>query len=441
MVQRLRRLDGDHPRLRSFGRGVTRGLAHIARIYTGADMPGMLEAGETAAQNALDEDAGRAIRNALLDVNRDDAVMIREILGVNRMRSSGVSVGSGEDTPEGFNAETSEKERKENLRAAEAAGADSSFEVPREVRREEPSLTQLRPPPMAGFGANRPETELGPEVEKLMDDVFQKVKAELRQGFEESRRLRPENRPEGPDDRARGRELLHYFYRMLELHPEAEEILQLSEGSDSSGRGAEEGPKKWTQRSAKVFMMQAVLRAMSAMDQEEQRHFMESNRVEKVLKDALTLVIDQCKARSGDVHTGYLLHAVTCEAGAGPILEEGLAVTFARACRPLGRQEEGQEERQEEEEPEADPDRRSEMEKAYLRAKEPSFRYDSAYRKFREILARRSDEARAWPVLDEEDARVVEQTPEAGPAPEAAPMPVDEGPAEGETAPPAPDLE
>ena len=130
--------------------------------------------------------------------------MVQKVLEVNRMRSSGVSVGSGEDTPEGFGAETSVQERAENLQAAEAAGAGSLFEAPREVRREEPSLTQPRPPPMAGFGANRPETELGPEVEKLMDDVFQKVKAELRQGFEESRRLRPENRPEGPDDRARG---------------------------------------------------------------------------------------------------------------------------------------------------------------------------------------------------------------------------------------------
>ena len=31
MVQRFRRLDGDHPRLRSFGRGAMLGLAHIAR--------------------------------------------------------------------------------------------------------------------------------------------------------------------------------------------------------------------------------------------------------------------------------------------------------------------------------------------------------------------------------------------------------------------------
>ena len=135
------------------------------------------------------------------------------------------------------------------------------------------------------------------------------------------------------------------------------------------------------------------------------------------------------------MHTGYLLHAVTRGAGAGPILEEGITVTFARECRPLGRQEEG--------EPEADlVGQRSEMEKAYLRAKEPSFRYDDpAYREFRDTLAGRSDEARAWPVLDEEDAGVGERIPEAGPAPEAAPMPVDEEPAGGETAPAAPEVE
>ena len=60
---------------------------------------------------------------------------------------------------------------------------------------------------------------------------------------------------------------------------------------------------------------------------------------------------------------------------------------------------------------------------------------------FRKILAKRSDEARDWPVLDEEDVKFVEDVPGAGPAPEAAPMPVDEGLAEGETAPPAPELE
>merc|ERR1712113_353995 len=114
----------------------------------------MLEAGEAAAQGALDDKADRYVRNALLDINQDDAVMVQKILEVNRMRSGGVSVGSGEGTPEGFSAETSVQERAENLQAAEVAGADPLFEAPRAVRREEPALTQPRPPPMAGFGAN-----------------------------------------------------------------------------------------------------------------------------------------------------------------------------------------------------------------------------------------------------------------------------------------------
>ena len=328
---------------------------------------------------------------------------------------------------------------RDRFRAAEAAGTDPSFEVPREVRREEPSLTQPRPPPMAGFGANRPETGLGPEVEELMDEVFQKCKADLRRGFEESRRLRPESQVEGPDDqaRARGRELFYLFHRMLDLHPEARDVLRLSDGSDSSSRDTPDGPTEWTQKSAKVFMMRAVLRATSTMDQDEQMHFMESNQVERVLKDALTIVIDECKQRSGSVYTGYLLRAVTSGTGAGPILQEGLETVFAKESLPLGEREEVRTE----EGPEADPEERSEMEKAYLRAKESDFRSDPEYSAFREILAKRSDEARAWPVLDEEDVRFVEDAPRTGPAPEAAPMPVDEGPANGGAVAPSPELE
>ena len=87
-------------------------------------------------------------------------------------------------------------------------------------------------------------------------------------------------------------------------------------------------------------MMRAVLRATSTMDQDEQRHFMESNQVEKVLKDALTVVIDECKKRSGSVYTGYLLRAVTSGTGAGPILKEGLETVFAKESLPLGQREE-----------------------------------------------------------------------------------------------------
>ena len=45
VVQRLKRLDGDHPRVRFFSRGVLLGFAHLARIHSGTDVPGMLEAG------------------------------------------------------------------------------------------------------------------------------------------------------------------------------------------------------------------------------------------------------------------------------------------------------------------------------------------------------------------------------------------------------------
>ena len=68
MAHRLRRLGDDHPRKIRFGRGVALGLAHLAKIKTSVDVPGMLEAGETAAENAMDEYAGRAVRDALLDV-------------------------------------------------------------------------------------------------------------------------------------------------------------------------------------------------------------------------------------------------------------------------------------------------------------------------------------------------------------------------------------
>ena len=163
------------------------------------------------------------------------------------MRGSGVSVGSGEDTPEGFDAEASERERAEGLRAAEAAGASSSVAPPREIPREEPALRQPRPPPLAGFGANRPVTELSPDVKELMDDVLEKAKDDLRQRLEESRRLRPEGRHEGAEERARARELNHYFHLMLELQPDAAELPDVSGGSeDSSGRGPGEGRKKWS---------------------------------------------------------------------------------------------------------------------------------------------------------------------------------------------------
>ena len=72
------------------------------------------------------------------------------------------------------------------------------------------------------------------------------------------------------------------------------------------------------------------------MGQDEQMHFMESNQGERVLKEALTIAIDECKQRSGSVYTGYLLRAVTSGTGAGPILREGLETVFARQSLPLG---------------------------------------------------------------------------------------------------------
>ena len=159
-------------------------------------------------------------------------------------------------------------------------------------------------------------------------------------------------------------------------------------------------------------MMRTILRTMGPMDQDERRHFLESNRVEKVLKDALAVVIEQCKVSCGERNTGYLLHAVTSGAGAGPILDEGITVTFARMSRPRGRQTV--------DEQEADTDQRSVVEGAFLRAKEPGFRHDPAFGKFRDTLARCVDEANAWPVLDTEAAGGEGEIPEAGPAPEAA---------------------
>ena len=89
--------------------------------------------------------------------------------------------------------------------------------------------------------------------------------------------------------------------------------------------------------------------------------------------------------------TGYLLQAVTRGAGAGPILDEGIAVTFARSSRPRGRQTA--------DDPEANADQRSETEEAYLRAKDTSFRHDPVYKKFRDTLARCSDESHALAYL------------------------------------------
>ena len=125
-------------------------------------------------------------------------------------------------------------------------------------------------------------------------------------------------------------------------------------------------------------MMQTVLRTVGTMDQDERRHFLESNGVEKVLKDTLAVVIEQCKTSCGERNTGFLLQAVTSGAGAGPILDEGIAVTFARMSRPRGRQTA--------DEQETDADQPSEMEEAFFRAKEPEFRHDPAFKKFRATL-------------------------------------------------------
>ena len=158
---------------------------------------------------------------------------------------------------------------------------------------------------------------------------------------------------------------------------------------------------------------------------------MESNRVEKVLKEVLAVVIEECKMSCGERNTGYLLQAVTSGAGAGPILDEGTTVTFARMSRPRGRQTV--------DEREADTDQRSEMEGAFLQAKEPGFRHDPAFVKFRDALASCVDETHAWPILDTEAAGGEGEIPEAGPAPEAAPASVDKEPTDAVMEPVAPE--
>ena len=84
-------------------------------------------------------------------------------------------------------------------------------------------------------------------------------------------------------------------------------------------------------------MMQTALRTMGLMSSEERKLFLESNGIEKILKDSLGTVIKESEERCGPKSTGYMLQAVTSGDGAGPVLQEGLAVAFARASRPPGR--------------------------------------------------------------------------------------------------------
>ena len=81
------------------------------------------------------------------------------------------------------------------------------------------------------------------------------------------------------------------------------------------------------------------------------------------------------------------------------------------------------------------------MEEAYLRAKDTSFRHNPGCKKFRDTLAKCSDESCAWPVLDAETVKELEEAPEAGPAPEAAPAPAGEGLADAVMEPAAPVME
>ena len=84
-------------------------------------------------------------------------------------------------------------------------------------------------------------------------------------------------------------------------------------------------------------MMQTALRTVGLMNSDERKLFLESNGIEKVLKDSLGAVIKECQDRCGPKNTGYVLRAVISGDGAGPVLEEGIAVAFARASRPQGR--------------------------------------------------------------------------------------------------------
>ena len=105
-------------------------------------------------------------------------------------------------------------------------------------------------------------------------------------------------------------------------------------------------------------------------------------------------MISECRVRCGDRHTGYLLRAVTSGTGAGPVLEEGIAVSFARASRPRGRPtaERGR----------ASTDQLSEMEEAFRLAGNPEFRRKPEFVEFQAALAESIENGNVWPVVDEE---------------------------------------
>ena len=120
----------------------------------------------------------------------------------------------------------------------------------------------------------------------------------------QSRKTRQGDRVEDLEERARNRELSYYWWTTLELVPGGCD-LPSSIGSDGSTGGQPGDRRKgWSQKSAKVYMMQTVLRTVHSMSPDERSQFLVSNKIEKALKDALVTVIDDCRRGCGDEKTG-----------------------------------------------------------------------------------------------------------------------------------------
>ena len=210
--------------------------------------------------------------------------MMRGIQNARRTRGSGVSGGdgsSGDESVAGFDAQTLEAQREEGRLEAAASGASADAAPPREPRREEPAKSQPRPRPLAGFAANRPTVQLAPEVLESAQRAFEEARRSLHLRHDVERAPRQEERGDGLEEKVRERELDFYWHNLLDFVPGGDDLPDSSGSTDSASGRLDETKKKWTKRSAKIHVMQTVLRTVDLLNPDERREFFEANGIEK----------------------------------------------------------------------------------------------------------------------------------------------------------------